>query len=301
MGVRSSLLALSLLFLAACFSSDKLDDPLDLKIVTDFSGFSGRFDPATVVFKIELPREGRDVVVEGVRLPRSLAFTAQAALTGTRRRAVLVADIPLLETEVNPAIALALEAGLDVTSLHNRFLQDAPRVMSLHLSGIGTEEQLAAGVGGFLRGLLKLSKAPSSPVHPSAEPGQGTLDPKLIETNLWKGTFTDGVYHVTMGRSTRLKGQFLGDAMGLNSWASFAGTNRHAVVTGDIAMLEYELHDILAALLQAGFQVLSIHTHLTQEKPKMIFVHYWGSGKVADLARGVRDAIAAHMEKTTSQ
>ena len=81
----------------------------------------------------------------------------------------------------------------------------------------------------------------------------------------------------------------MGKAMGVNTWAAFAGTDDQAVIDGDFAMLEAELQAVLKALRRSGINVVAIHQHMTGEQPRVLFLHYWGIGKAADLAgRGGR-------------
>jgi hypothetical protein len=83
----------------------------------------------------------------------------------------------------------------------------------------------------------------------------------------------------------------IGNAMGVNTWAAFAGSDDAAVVDGDFAMLESEMQSVLKTLRGAGINIVAIHQHMTGEKPRIMFLHYWGIGRAADLARGVRAAL----------
>src|SRR6185436_12665850 len=94
------------------------------------------------------------------------------------------------------------------------------------------------------------------------------------------------------GRTTRMHGHDVGIAMGVNTWAAFAGSDEHAVVDGDFAMLESELQAVLKALRAAGINIVAIHQHMTGETPRMMFLHYWGVGRTEDLAQGLRAALA---------
>ena len=66
--------------------------------------------------------------------------------------------------------------------------------------------------------------------------------------------------------------------MGVNTWAAFAGSPQAAVVDGDFAMLEGELQPVLRALRAAHIDVVAIHTHMTHEEPRIMFLHFWGKG-----------------------
>lgn len=83
----------------------------------------------------------------------------------------------------------------------------------------------------------------------------------------------------------------MGGAMGVNTWAAFAGGAAGAVVDGDIAMLESELQGVLKALRGARINVVAIHQHMIHEEPRFVFLHYWGVGPAEDLAKGLRAAL----------
>ena len=68
----------------------------------------------------------------------------------------------------------------------------------------------------------------------------------------------------------------MGNAMGVNTWAAFAGSDAQAVVDGDFAMYESELQGVLKALRHAGINIVAIHNHMTGEIPRVMFLHFWG-------------------------
>ena len=84
----------------------------------------------------------------------------------------------------------------------------------------------------------------------------------------------------------------LGAEMGVNTWATFAGSAQAAVVDGDFAMLESELQGVLKALRTAHINVVAIHSHMTHEEPRIMFLHYWGKGPAEELAGGIKAARA---------
>jgi hypothetical protein len=129
---------------------------------------------------------------------------------------------------------------------------------------------------------------------PRAEisPSQTSLDPKVIEDVIGvKGQMANGVYKVTIGRTTKIHGHEVGNAMGVNTWAAFAGSDAQAIVDGDFVMLEPELQSVLKALRRAGINVVAIHHHMTMEMPRMVFLHYWGVAPTRALATGLKAAL----------
>jgi hypothetical protein len=79
--------------------------------------------------------------------------------------------------------------------------------------------------------------------------------------------------------------------MGVNTWSAFAGKDDYALVDGDFAVREEELQGVLKALRQSDINIVAIHHHMIEEKPRILFLHYWGKGKALDLARGIKAAL----------
>ena len=70
-------------------------------------------------------------------------------------------------------------------------------------------------------------------------------------------------------------------AIGLNSWAAFAGSMDQARIAGDIAMLEPEVNPVIAALRKNNLKVVAVHSHRIGEDPRILFLHYYGTGPAA--------------------
>ena len=90
-----------------------------------------------------------------------------------------------------------------------------------------------------------------------------------------------------------MHGMSVGAPMGVNTWATFAGSNSAALVDGDFAMLEPELQGVLRALRGASINIVAIHSHMAGEEPRVLFLHYWGKGPADALARGIQAALKA--------
>jgi len=79
--------------------------------------------------------------------------------------------------------------------------------------------------------------------------------------------------------------------MGVNTWAAFAGTDDNAVVDGDFAVLEDELQPVLKTLRGGDINIVAIHSHMTHENPRILFLHYWGKASTAALAKTLKAAL----------
>jgi hypothetical protein len=265
---------------------------LDTARIEQLTGAKGQLDDKEGVFKVSVPRSDLQAMVAGVKLPPSMGLTSWAAFQGTPGHVMVMGDIVLAEDQVNPVMSVALDNGLDVTALHNHFLWESPRVMFMHVGGMGDQAALASAVGKVFAKVKETSGGKGEKPVADIDPARSSLDPSKIEAALGvKGKLDQGVYKVTIGRTTRMEGAQVGNAMGVNTWAAFAGSNERAVVDGDFAMLEGELQAVLKELRRAGIDIVAIHQHMTGEQPRVMFLHYWGVGPAQDLARGLRAAL----------
>jgi hypothetical protein len=267
--------------------------PFDTARIEQSTGAKGTFDEKEGTFKVTAPRRDLSVVVGSTaHLSPPMGLTSWATFQRVGDATAVMGDMVLEEGQVSPVMSAALDAGLEVTALHNHFLWESPRVMFMHIDGHGDTDPLARAVGKVFA-TIRETAGSKAPTLPSVDPAKGTLDGAKIESALGrKGQLADGVYKVTIGRTTHAHGAAVGNTMGVNTWAAFAGVDDSAVVDGDFAMLETELQPVLKALRGAGIHVVAIHHHMTGETPRIVFLHYWGAGPAADLARGLKAALA---------
>src|SRR5580765_911176 len=265
---------------------------LDTAAIEEATGAKGALDSKEGVFKVTLPRGDIKATAGGVRMTPPMGLGAWAAFTRAGKHTMVMGDIVLLEDQVNPVMSAALDAGLEVTALHNHFFWDSPKIMFMHIGGMGDEKVLAAAVGRVFARLKETADGKGEVLRADVDPAKTTLSPAKIESVLvYKGELKDGVYKVVIGRTTKMGGHTVGKAMGVNTWAAFAGSDDKAVVDGDFAMLESELQPVLKALRGGGINVVAIHQHMTGESPRVMFLHYWGVGPTPALARGLKAAL----------
>ncbi len=281
--------------LALAFAATAQSAPpagLDTALIERLTGAKGALDAASGVFKVSVPRNDLDVRVGGVHLRPRLGLTSWAAFQRAGTGAMVMGDMVLLEPQVNPVMSTALDNGLEVTALHNHFFGDEPKVMFMHVGGHGSIESLAAAVGKVFRAAA--AEPPPAVPRVEIDPAKTLLDAAKIEALLGaKGELKDGVLRFTFGKTTRMHGETAGAAMGVNTWAAFAGSDGQAVVDGDFAMEERELQAVLKGLRKGGIDIVAIHNHMTGEEPRIVFLHYWGVGPAARLAEVLRSALDA--------
>jgi hypothetical protein len=273
-------------------STRAADTRLDTATIERLTGVKGELNEKEAVFKVNVPRSDLDVTVAGVKMTPPLGLTSWAAFQQAGDQMMVMGDMVLLEDQVNPVMSVALQNGLEVTALHNHFFWDAPKVMFMHIGGVGDETTLAGAVGKVFATIKDTSGGKGGVPRVELSPAQTSLDPKAIEDVLGvQGQLASGVYKVTIGRTTKMHGHEVGNTMGVNTWAAFAGSDAQAVVDGDFVMLEPEVQPVLKALRSSGINIVAIHNHMIGESPRTVFLHYWGVGPTRQLAQGLKAAL----------
>lgn len=260
------------------------------------TGAKGAYTADEDVYRVSFPRTDVKVTVEGRSMHPFLGLTSWAAFTPHSATELMVmGDLVLFEDEVNPAMSAALDNGLEVTALHNHFFFDSPRAMFMHIGGHGSAERLAAAVARALERVREIRKAnpkPGAKFAGAPVPDTNSITAAAIDNILGvKGQVNAGMYKASIGRKAAMHGKSVSNQMGVNTWAAFAGTDDNSFADGDFAMLESELQPVLKALRKAGINIVAIHNHMTHEEPQYVFLHYWGKGAAATLAKGLRDAL----------
>ena len=123
-------------------------------------------------------------------------------------------------------------------------------------------------------------------------------DWKAVEQALGKtGQLMPGdVYRVGMPRtdlSVTVKGIPVKASFALGSYAAFRQVGDHAMVMGDLVLLDQEVPAVMSALLSGGLEVTAVHNHVNDVSPHVLYMHYGGHGDAVQLAKALRQALAA--------
>jgi hypothetical protein len=267
-------------------------EKLDTAKIEQLTGVRGQLNEKERVFKVNAPRADLNVTVAGVKMTPPMGLTSWAAFQAVGDQTMVMGDMVVLEDQVNPVMDVALGNGLAVTALHNHFFWDSPKVMFMHIGGMGKTEKLATAVGQVFAKIKETSGGKGKVPAATLEPAKTSLEPQKIEDIVGeKGEMSNGVYKITIGRTIKMNGHVVGNTMGINTWAAFVGSDDKAVVDGDFVMFEQELQPVLKALRGADINVVAIHNHMTGESPRAVFLHYWGVGSTDRLAKGLKSAL----------
>ena len=261
-------------------------------------GKKGTYVEAQATHTTPLPRNDLQVAIKGTPVPVAFGFGGWVAIKHTLdgKSAMLMSDTVLLQEEVNPLISAALANGLQIGAIHNHFFYEEPRIFYMHIHGMGSPAELARKFAATLKDskLLPANQPPAS-TAPAAPTGKELFDLAALDQIVkYKGVVNGSTYKYTVGRpdlQARMMGTDMTAAIGLNSWAAFAGTQAEAHIAGDIAMLESEVNSVIKTLRANNLEVVAVHNHMLFDQPRMVFLHYYGRGPATQLANGFRTAL----------
>ena len=87
-------------------------------------------------------------------------------------------------------------------------------------------------------------------------------------------------------------GVLLRPSFALGSWTAMKPHAGGVVATGDLVLTESELGPVIAKLREGGVEQTAIHHHITQESPRILYMHIHGHGDPVQIATTIRSALA---------
>ena len=244
------------------------------------------------VHRYGFPRSDLQVTVDGVVIKPALALGGWAAFMPMGSEAMVMGDLVLLETEVNPVMARLLEGGIDITAVHNHLLRANPATFYMHIGGHGDPVKMAE----VLRSALALSKTPLSSAAPAPASAPAIdLDTMQLDQIIGvKGQPNGGVYQFNVPRRDPIVegGMTVPTAMGSANAINFQPTGGgKAAITGDFVITGEEVNPMLKTLRANGIEVTALHSHMLTEQPRVFFMHFWANEDALKLAKGIRAAL----------
>jgi hypothetical protein len=250
------------------------------------------------VHRYGFPRTDLTVTVDGVTIKPAFALGGWTAFKPAHGGVMVMGDVVLLETEIKPVMTKAIENGLEITAVHNHLLRGSPTTFYMHLGGHGDPVKLATA----LRTALAESKTPLTPPAPPAQPPAIDLDTAQLDQIIGaKGQNNGGVYAFGVPRRDAVSenGMQIAPAgpMGLATAINFQPTGGgKAAITGDFVLTGAEVNPVIKALREHDIEVTAVHSHMLDEQPRLIFMHFWANDDAIKLAKGLRAAL----DKTAS-
>ncbi|WP_315796178.1 DUF1259 domain-containing protein [Bradyrhizobium sp. SZCCHNRI3043] len=245
------------------------------------------------------PRTDLAVTLDGVTIRPALALGGWVAFKPAHGGTMIMGDLVLLESEVNPVMAKMIAGGLEISAVHNHLLRASPATFYMHVAGHGDPVKLASAI----RDALADSKTPLTiAASPTTPPPAIDLDTTQLDQILAvKGQANGGVYQFNVPRRDPIiEGGLslspvaaMGVATGINFQPTGAGK---AAVTGDFVLSGEEVNPVIRTLRAHGIEVTALHSHMLDEHPRLFFMHFWANDDAIKLAKGLRAAL----DKTAS-
>jgi hypothetical protein len=250
------------------------------------------------VHRYGFPRSDLQVTLDGVTIKPALALGGWTAFKPMHGETMVMGDLVLLETEINPVMAKLIENGIEITAVHNHILRANPATFYMHILGHGDAVKMAQAI----RTALAESKTPlTSAPPPSAQPAIDLDTNQLDQIIGTKGQANGGVYQFAVPRRDPVtENEMLitpPGPMGVATAIGFQPTgNGKAAITGDFVLAGDEVNPVIKALRSNGIEVDAVHSHMLNEQPRLFFLHFWANDEASKLARGLRAAL----DKTAS-
>jgi hypothetical protein len=244
------------------------------------------------------PRSDLTVTLDGVTIKPALALGGWVAFKPMHGGAMIMGDLVLLESEINPVMAKMIASGLQITAVHNHLLRASPATFYMHVAGHGDPAKLATA----LHDALAESKTPLTVAAPAAPAPSVDLDTAQLDQIIGvKGQANGGVYQFNVPRRDPItEGGMqlspvapMGVAIGINFQPTGGGK---AAITGDFVLTGDEVNPVITALMTHGIEVTALHSHMLDEEPRLFFMHFWANDDAIKLAKGLRAAL----DKTAS-
>ena len=243
------------------------------------------------IHRYGIPRSDLKVTVDGVAIKPSFALGGWLAFEPMGSDTMVMGDLVLTDTEINPVMKKLLEDGLEVSAIHNHLLRTSVPVFYMHVGGHGDPAKLAESV----RAALSMSKTPLTQAPAASPPPVVDLDTAALEKTLGaKGNNNGGVYQFGIPRAEAITegGMAVPAPMGTGTAINFQPTGGgKAAITGDFVLLGSEVTPVMKALRQNGIEVTALHSHMVDETPRLYFMHFWANDDAQKLAQGLRAAL----------
>jgi uncharacterized protein DUF1259 len=250
------------------------------------------------VHRYGFPRTDLSVMLDGVTIKPALALGGWVAFKPVHDGTMIMGDLVLLESEINPVMTKLIEGGIEITAVHNHLLRANPATFYMHVGGHGDPAKMAS----VIHEALSASKTPLAPAAAASPAPTIDLDTaRLDEVIGVKGQPNGGVYQFGVPRRDPVIENEMPIApvgpMGLATGINFQPTgDGKAAITGDFVLTGNEVNPVIRALRSNGIEVTAVHSHMLDEQPRLFFMHFWANDDAEKLARGLRAAI----DKTAS-
>lgn len=246
------------------------------------------------VYKITFPRYDLKVKVNDFSVAPGLALGSWIGLITMGNETMMMGDLVLLDTEVEPVIAKLVASNLSITAIHNHLVNERPNIKYIHFSGSGNGLKLAESI----KSVLSITGTPLT--VPQVQNPVNNPDWSKVEVILGTtGKHNDLLLQYSFARKEKLteSGMEMPPPIGMATAINFQMDGNNAAITGDFVLLPGEVNPVIKALTENSIAVTAIHNHMLFDDPRLFMMHFWAVGKPEDLAKGLKAAL----DKTNSK
>jgi hypothetical protein len=241
-------------------------------------------------FRVNLPRSDLAVRIGSDALESPFEFTSYIGFVPVGKNDVLaMGEYVLRDDEVANVLSELRRQGISTPAVHNHLIGEAPRIVYIHVMARGPAESVAAK----LKAAFEKSGTPLEPESESAS----AVDWSAVDAIL--GKHSEATRHVAEYEFPRLE-HLTVDGIPVKSSGMLETAsevvfqqlgNGRAACGGELFVLPNEIDAVARALDEHGLHVTAIHNHMVEQSPHMYWMHWYGTGDAATLARGVAAAL----------
>ncbi len=260
---------------------------LNIAVIQKQLRIKGVFDQKDNLYKITVPRSDLAVVVNGIKLNAEQSLNSWVNFQKSGVDVALTGDLILSPDQVNPVMSVALANQIEVLSLYSPFIWESPRIVRMHIKAQGNEYRLASAVEKIFNKIKTTTHGRGDFPFVSQSDLESSVSGGQIHSVLGgKFSTKDGVHHFAFNKKNP------------GTWATFSGSNAHAIVEGNVAVSAAELQKTLLSLRKSDFFVVAIYQQEINPESNLVYIHYWGLGNAFALAKTVRNTLVLAQSQT---
>lgn len=253
-------------------------------------------------FRINLPRSDLSVRIGSDALESPFEFTSYIGFAPVGTTDVLaMGEFVLRDDEVANVMSELRRQGISIPALHNHLIGETPRIVYIHVMARGPAESVASK----LKAAFEKS---ATPLEPHAE-APSAADWSAVDAILGKHSEAQGrvaEYEFPRREHLTVDGIAVKSSGVLETASEVVFQqlgNGRAACGGELFVLPNEIDAVARALDEHGLRVTAIHNHMVDQTPHMYWMHWYGAGDAATLARGVAAALehTKGFRKSTSE
>lgn len=237
-----------------------------------------------------------NVTLDGVALEPGSEMSAEITFMDMDGKAMMVGEIPVVESKVTNITEMLVRSGISATALHNHLLWESPTIIWLHVHGEGDPVDIARK----LRPIIVEASQGSETASKEASIPVSEVDTAALDSIMgYSGKASHGayVYEIPRAGTIRINGTEVPPEMGVATEMTFQPIGNNSIAaTGEFVLEAAEVEPVLHSLTSNGINVTSLHNHMLTEEPRLFYMHYWVKGDATTIAGNLREAL----DKTNS-